>query len=502
MADFSSCSQTYIGAITDPKTIGIVGPADILNDVAKHVQTLGLIAQPIHLRGKNHNPENAELATELCRLCDLYPSLQLPNTEKLQVRMHSNRTARPLEKCNLTHEAIRSMLSSSCDWYKLLQDIARELQASDRPTETHLFTLFGIGDPVPLGPFYETRIRVKKMEILETIRFPPPLEKPYGEDAIAIIGAACRLPGANDLEELWDLISQGMSRCEPVRRERVPLHDAFRLTQSSDLKKRTFYGNFIDDVESFEHGFFRMNPKEAASMDPQQRILLELAYQAMDSSGYLRHHERDHFDNVGCFIGASSTEYHENTSAHGPTAYTATGTLRAFLCGKISYYFGWSGPAENVDTACSSSLIAIHRACRAILTGECPLALAGGVNVLTGVNHYLDLVKAGFISPTGQCKPFDEAADGYCRADGAGLVVLKRLSAAIADGDSILGVVPGIATNQGGISSSLTVPHSPSQIGLYQKILAQSGMTPDHVTYVEAHGPGTQAGKSWSGMGS
>ncbi|VUC29968.1 unnamed protein product [Clonostachys rosea] len=487
-------AQTYIGAITDPKTVGIVGPATILKEVARHVEEQGMIAQPIHLRGKNHNPENTDLANALCNLCDQHQSLQLPHSDRLQVKMSSNRTSRPLANSNLTHEAIRSMLSSSCDWYKLLQGVASDLKSTERAAETQIFALFGIGDPVPLGPFLDARLRSQKVEILKAVEFSLAPEVAYSDDAIAVIGAACRLPGADNLEELWNLIAKGASRCEPVRPERVPLRDAFRMRQSPDLPKKTFYGNFIDDVESFEHAFFKINLKEAASMDPQQRILLEIAYQALDSSGYLRWHQRDQFDNVGCFIGASSCEYHENTSAHGPTAYTATGTLRAFLSGKISYNFGWSGPAENIDTACSSSLVAIHRGCQAIITGECSMALAGGVNVLTGVNHYMDLAKAGFLSPTGQCKPFDESADGYCRADGAGLVVLKKLGAAIADGDLVLGVLPGVATNQGGLSSTLTVPHSLSQTALYRQILEKSGMTPENVTYVEAHGPGTQAG--------
>lgn len=250
----------------------------------------------------------------------------------------------------------------------------------------------------------------------------------------------------------------------------------------------------MDGVDGFDHAFFRTNPKEAAYMDPQQRILLELAYQALESSGYLRHHKREAGDNVGCFIGASFNEYLDNTSAHIPTAYTSTGTIRAFLCGKISYYFGWTGPAEVIDTACSASLVAIHRACRAVLTGECAMALAGGVNIMSGINNYMDLGKAGFLSPTGQCKPFDKDADGYCRADGAGLVVLKSLRHARADGDDILGVIAGVATNQGGLSSSITVPSSPAQIALYRRILKQAEMKPEHVSYVECHGTGTQAG--------
>jgi len=231
-------------------------------------------------------------------------------------------------------------------------------------------------------------------------------------------------------------------------------------------------------------------------MDPQQRILLELTFQALDSAGYLRRHSREHTggDRVGCFIGASFIEYTDNTGAHPPTAYTATGTIRAFLCGRISHYYGWSGPAEVIDTACSSSLVAINRACRSIWSGECRMAVAGGINIISGVHNYLNLGKAGFLSPTGQCKPFDESADGYCRADGAGVIVLKPLKQALADGDQVLGVIPGASTNQGGMSATLTVTHPTAQADLYRSILKSAGMSPGHVSYMEAHGTGTQAG--------
>lgn len=228
--------------------------------------------------------------------------------------------------------------------------------------------------------------------------------------------------------------------------------------------------------------------------DPQQRILLELAYEAIDSSGYLYSHRRESGDRVGCFIGASFCEYLDNTNAHGPSAYTSTGTIRAFICGRISYYFGWTGPAEVIDTACSSSLVAINRACKAIQSGECEMALTGGINLITGQNNFLDLAKAGFLSPTGQCKPFDQGADGYCRSEGGGLLVLKPLSKALSNCDQILGVIPSASTNQGGLSAALTIPHSVAQSDLFQHILSEAAMKPDQVTYVETHGTGTQAG--------
>lgn len=455
----------------------------------------------MHIRGKVHNPENAELAQELCKLCDRTEILQLPHASNLQAPVRSNKDGELITEGSLTHEAIDIILASRCEWYTLLTELAKDLDLSGR--RAHIFATFGIGDCIPLSPFHKLQLQITKVDVQSLVAESTQRVRTdrmkgdysYPRDAIAIIGASCRLPGANSMEELWDLLSSNTSRHTEVPTDRFDLPGSFRASQDRKFTdKRKFYGNFVDNVDHFDHVFFRTNPKEALNMDPQQRVLLELAYQAMESSGYLNSHRRESGDPVGCFIGASFAEYLDNTNAHPPTAYTSTGTIRAFLCGKISYYFGWSGPSEVLDTACSSSLVAINRACKAIQTGECSMALTGGVNIMTGMNNFLDLAKAGFLSPTGQCKPFCQSADGYCRSEGGGLVVLKLLDQALAENDQILGVIPGIATNQGGLSASITIPHSPAQKKLYQTVLRQAGLKSDQVSYVEAHGTGTQAG--------
>ncbi|PWY75480.1 ketoacyl-synt-domain-containing protein [Aspergillus heteromorphus CBS 117.55] len=318
----------------------------------------------------------------------------------------------------------------------------------------------------------------------------------FPSDAIAIVGAACRLPGADNLEELWHIISQGEIKAEEVPEDRFKINETFRGQQDQEwIKRGKFYGNFVEDVAAFDNAFFGISPREAIYMDPQQRLLLTTAFEAMDSSGYLHTHRKEDGDSVGCFIGSTYTEYLENTCAYSPSAFTAPGTIRAFLSGKISYCFGWTGPSEVIDTACSASLVAIHRACRAIQAGDCSMALAGGVNIITGIHNYLDLAKAGFLSPTGQCKPFDESSDGYCRADGVGLVVLKHLDQAISGGDHIMGVIRASATNQGGLhASSITVPDPKAQQALYRNVISRSGIQPEQVYYIEAHGTGTRVG--------
>ncbi|KAL4732947.1 hypothetical protein BDV11DRAFT_176169, partial [Aspergillus similis] len=359
-----------------------------------------------------------------------------------------------------------------------------------------------INDSVPVSPFNKQRLKIHKFKANDLLVAGTGQQKPlsthcpieFPESSVAVIGVSCRFPGANNLEELWELVAKGHDTHQQVPRARIDPTRSFRASADESMAKRIFYGNFLDDVKRFDNSFFGINSKEAASLDPQQRILLELSYEALESSGYIASHVRSAEDPVGCFIGVSLNEYLDNTASHNPSAYTATGTIRAFMCGRLSHYYGWTGPAEVIDTACSSSLVAIHRACRALETGECAMAVAGGVSVLTSMNNYLDLAKAGFLSQTGQCKPFDASADGYCRSEGAGLVVLKKLSDAIRAGNHIFGVIPSIATIQGGTSTTLTVPSASALKALYRRLFERSGLHPSQISYVEAHGTGTQAG--------
>jgi acyl transferase domain-containing protein len=509
--------QAYISAITDPLSISIVGPVGILDSLKAQAEEVGLQATKVNIRGKIHNPENQALAAELSRLCEENPDLlRLPSAEELLVPVRSNSTGDLLSGVrSLTHEVVMSTLVSRCEWYKLLKAVSLQLKSGGPEDTTHLFAMFGTGrkNLLATAPFRDNDLKVRKLDVMTAVTAvaeKKPAEhlqstarspEPACRDAIAIVGAACRLPGANSLDELWDLTRAGRSMAQHIPSDRVNGKLSYRVGLDSSKANRhsnaneagqQWYGNFIDDVSSFDNALFGISPREAQYMDPQQRLLLETAYQALDSSGYLRHHHREDFDNVGCFIGTTYTEYLENTTAHPTTAYSATGTIRTFQNGKISYHFGWSGPSEAIDTACSSSLVAIHRAFQAIRGGECPMALAGGVNIITGIQNYLDLGKAGFLNPNGQCKPFDQTADGYCRADGVGLVVLKALGRAVDDGDNILGVIPAVATNHGGLSQSITVPFSRAQISLFKTVLERSGLKARDISYVEAHGTGTQ----------
>lgn len=190
------------------------------------------------------------------------------------------------------------------------------------------------------------------------------------------------------MSELWDLVANATSTVRELPAGRFNPPAGFRLTQNSNSfpKGRTFYGNFLDDVKRFDHSFFGVSAREAANMDPQQRLMLELSVEALDDAGYLVSHQRTRpGDNVGCFLGLVSADYLDNANAHPPTAYTSTGTVPAFMSGRVSHAYGWTGPSEMVNTACSSSMVAMNRACKAIQMGECRMAIAGGANIMTGI---------------------------------------------------------------------------------------------------------------------
>ncbi|KAF8549493.1 putative polyketide synthase [Imleria badia] len=320
---------------------------------------------------------------------------------------------------------------------------------------------------------------------------------PAKQEPIAIIGMAAHTPGATNTAELWEVLETGINTVSKIPDDRFKLssHSAADV-DSSPCELKVEMGNFLTDFADFDHKFFKISPREARSMDPQQRVLLHTAYEALESAGYVPDatpcFRRATF---GCYIGAATQDYAENLADNIDIHYS-TGTLRAFLSGRISYAMQFGGPSVVVDTACSSSIVAIHQACRALMTRDCDAALAGGVNIMTSPNMFAGLERGHFLSPTGQCKSFDASADGYSRGEGCCLFVLKRLSDAIAENDNIMGVIRGVEVNQSGLAPSITHPHSPTQADLLKTLIENSGICPTRVSVVEAHGTGTEAGDS------
>lgn len=311
---------------------------------------------------------------------------------------------------------------------------------------------------------------------------------------LAVVGMACRFPGgADDTEKFWELLAQGRDAHAPIPADRFDVASHVDPTGEKTNTSKTPYGCFINNPGLFDALFFGMSPREAEQTDPMQRLALVTAYEALESSGYV-HGRAIHQRRVGTFYGCASDDYREVNSGQDIGTYFIPGGCRAFGPGRINYFLKFWGPSYSIDTACSSSLAAIQAACSSLWSGDCDMAITGGMNVITNSDVYAGLSKGHFLSPTGGCKTWDEKADGYCRADGVGSVVIKRLEDAEADNDNILAVVLAAGTDHSAEAVSITHPHDLAQAHLYNQMVKRAGIDPLSVGYVEFHGTGTTAG--------
>lgn len=321
--------------------------------------------------------------------------------------------------------------------------------------------------------------------------------KPVGSpSSFAIVGYAARFPGAPDTDGFWDVLREGRDAISDVPRDRWDVDEFFDPEPGTPGKVVTRRAGFVDDVTGFDAPFFGMSTREVRLMDPQHRILLETAWRAIEHSGTAPTALAG--TNTGVFVGLATHDYlgmaSDELTYPEIEAYMAIGTSNAAAAGRISYRLGLQGPAVAVDTACSSSLVAIHQACQALQLGECDLALAGGANVLLTPATMITFSSAHMLAPDGRCKTFDAAADGYVRGEGCGVIVVKRLEDAIADGDRIRAVIRGSAINQDGASGGLTVPNGVAQQRVIADALKRADLQPSDIAYLEAHGTGTSLG--------
>ncbi|KAI9795935.1 MAG: Type I Iterative PKS [Piccolia ochrophora] len=317
----------------------------------------------------------------------------------------------------------------------------------------------------------------------------------FKDSKLAIVGLAGRFPGGSNHEKLWEVLEHGLDVHKEIPNDRFSIDAHVDPDGKRRNTSHTPYGCFIDNPGYFDPRFFNMSPREAAQTDPMQRLALVTAYEALEMAGYVPNRtESTTLDRVGTFYGQTSDDYREMNTSQNVDNYFITGGIRAFGPGRINYHFKFSGPSFNVDTACSSSLAAIQLACTSLWSGDTDMAIAGGLSILTSPDLFAGLSRGQFLSKTGSCKTFDDEADGYCRADSIGTVIVKRLDDAISDKDNILGVILGAATNHSADAISITHPHAQTQEHLYRKVLAQGGVDALDVDYVEMHGTGTQAG--------
>ena len=313
-------------------------------------------------------------------------------------------------------------------------------------------------------------------------------------EPIAIIGIGCRFPGANDPAAFWQLLRDGVDAIREVPVDRFDPHEFYDPDPAAPGKMNTRWGGFLEQVDQFDPNFFGISPREALGMDPQQRLLLEVTWEALQDAGQVP--ERLAGTQAGVFIGIATNDYGrlQWNDLERIDAYAGTGNALSIAANRLSYLFDFRGPSLAIDTACSSSLVAVHMACSSLRNGESTLALAGGVNLILSPAIAINFTKAGAMAPDGRCKSFDARADGYVRSEGAGIVVLKPLSKALADGDPIYAVIRGSAVNQDGRSNGLMAPNPLAQEAVLREAYRQAAVSPGQVQYVEAHGTGTFLG--------
>ncbi len=313
-------------------------------------------------------------------------------------------------------------------------------------------------------------------------------------EPIAIIGIGCRFPGANGPEAFWKLLQNGVDAITEVPPDRWDINEYFDPTPGTPNKMYIRTGGFLDRVDLFDADFFGISPREAMRMDPQQRVLLETVWQAFEHAGLVP--DKLAGSKTGVFIGISNNDYSnlQYRSGEIPDAYHGTGNALSIAANRISYWFDFHGPSIAIDTACSSSLVSVHLAVQSLRNGESNLAVAGGVNLILTPEANLIFSHARMMSLEGRCKTFDASADGYVRGEGCGIVILKRLSEALKNGNRILAVIRGSAVNQDGRSNGITAPSGLAQQEVIREALKNANIAAEQIGYIEAHGTGTILG--------
>ena len=454
----------------------------------------GIVASEVGLSGRFHSSCYREDIDAITQFCDSNPGYSFPKASKLVFPTQTFGLDQDSANTNMNRLALQSILLEQSRWYETFAHVLDTCLKSPNSTVISIEPDRCVPPSLmrKLGPrlIHMTDLDYETPQLSSSVLDP---EAPFkrnacGERDIAVIGMSIKVAGADDLEEFCEILRDGRSQHEEVPESRFGFETQWRELDT----QRKWYGNFMRDVDAFDHKFFKKSPRESASQDPQQRLMLEAAYQAVQQSGYFSLPYVD--KHIGCYIGACAADYEHNVACYPANAFTATGNLKSFIPGKISHYFGWTGPGMTLDTACSASAVAIHLACRAILEGECTGALAGGVATMENPLWFQNLAGATFLSPTGQCKPFDDGADGYCRGEGIACVFLKKMSAAIADGNQIFGCIPSTCVYQNENCTPLFVPNSPSLSQLFTDVVRRGGLSPQDISLVEAHGTGTPVG--------
>ena len=384
---------------------------------------------------------------------------------------------------------------TSLDGIRLSQELARWLGAPLRATLTwELPTIERLADELAKEAA-AGRLRIPAKKASPIAQANPAGETEIDEASIAIVGMGCRFPGAPGLEAFWQLLSRGEDPIREIPAERWDAEAFYHPEPAAPGKMVSRWGGFLDEIEAFDAEFFGMSPREAAQLDPRQRLLMETAWEALEDAGVPAASLAGSKTSV--FVATLSANYGSilfNHFLHRVDAFAGTGNGNSVTANRLSYFLDLRGPSLALDTACSGSLVAVHLACRSLQSGESSLALAGGVNVMLKPDDSIFFSKTGALSRDGRCRPFDHRANGIVRSEGAGVVVLKSARRAVEDGDPIYAVIRASAMNQDGRSNGLMAPNGRSQAELLRDVYREGGIAPGRVQYVEAHGTGTQLG--------
>jgi acyl transferase domain-containing protein len=397
---------------------------------------------------------------------------------------------------------VTELLTKSITWDRVISGIVNSVKENGACS----VTLSGFGNSLPLNELNSALgkklpgVKVNTNDFMAWLSDVRPRDNtPRGsaQSKLAIVGMSCRLPGgATSNAKFWEILEKGLDVSRRIPADRFDIDIHYDPTGKQLNKSMTQYGCFIDEPGLFDAPFFNMSPREAQVVDPQMRLALVTAYEALEQSGFIGNRTPStRLERVGTYYGQAADDYREVNQGQEVSTYYIPGGCRAFGPGRINYFFKFAGPSYSIDTACSSGLAAIEVACQALWNGDVDTAVAGGVNVLTNSDGFAGLCNGHFLTKThNACKTWDATADGYCRADGVGSLVIKRLEDANADNDNILGVILAAGTNHSAEAVSITHPHAGHQAYLSRQVLRQAGVDALDVSYVELHGTGTQAG--------
>ncbi|KAI1021844.1 hypothetical protein LB505_008880 [Fusarium chuoi] len=483
-------SMPYISAYA-PNGITVSGPPQRLSDLAHWLASQSITSKAIPIFGAYHAPhlysqkDARRIVDGLMLNKSVSPSEQIP--------LLSSTGSKPEERSFVTllEDAIAQALLHPLRWSSIFDDVQAALETAG----SQQFSVQSIGSNAEHLIYTALKKTSLRYLVPETTAPSQPTSVPSVPDAgtskpkLAIVAMSGRFPGAKDNEAYWDLLYKGLDVHKPVPSLRWDQQTHVDPTGAGKNTSATPFGCWLDDPSEFDARFFNISPREAPQIDPAQRLALMTAYEAIEQAGIVPDATPStRPDRVGIFYGVTSNDWMETNSAQNIDTYYIPGGNRAFIPGRINYFFKFSGPSYAVDTACSSSLAGIHLACNALWQGDVDTAIAGGTNVLTNPDYHAGLDRGHFLSRTGNCKTFDDGADGYCRGEGVATIIIKRLDDAIAENDPILGVVLGAYTNHSAESESITRPHVGAQRVIFNKILNEAAVDPYSVSYVEMHG--------------